>query len=417
MGIQRPLVIASLAIALTVSAGLASTAAQAAEGEKSFEVYGFVQLDYVQDFDRVNPDWDSTLRPSKIPTIDGFYGSDGQAILSARQTRLGVQGNLPVEGSDLYTRFEFDLFGVGNDAGQTTFRLRHAYGQWKNWLAGQTNSLFMDGDIFPNVIDYWGPAGMVFLRNPQIRWTPINGANSFAVAIEQPSNDIDSGKVREIDPGLAESLQGDEKYPDLTAQFRMNRDWGHLQFAGILRDIGYDTANNVPPFDNTGNNPSGSETGWGLDLTGTYKTTDMDAIRAGVVYGHGIASYMNDGGVDLAPECDLDPQGDCIPNTVKAKAVPLLGVSAYYDHYWNSEYSTSFGYAQTSVDNQSGQQADAFNAGRYASVNLLYKPAKQVMTGIEALWGEREDNNGDKGNDVRVQVSFQYKFSSKDFEL
>jgi hypothetical protein len=40
-------------------------------------------------------------------------------------------------------------------------------------LAGQTNSLFMDGDVFPNTIDYWGPAGMVFYRNVQLRWTPF----------------------------------------------------------------------------------------------------------------------------------------------------------------------------------------------------------------------------------------------------
>ena len=25
----------------------------------------------------------------------------------------------------------------------------------------------MDPDVFPNTIDYWGPTGMMFLRNPQ----------------------------------------------------------------------------------------------------------------------------------------------------------------------------------------------------------------------------------------------------------
>ena len=160
-----------LGIGAIAAACMAGTAV-GADGDKSFEIYGFAQVDYVQDFDRVNPDWDATLRPSKIPTVDGLYGSDGQAILSVRQSRLGAQGNLPVEGSNLFTKLEFDFYGTGNDAGQTTIRLRHAYGQWKDWLAGQTNSLFMDGDIFPNVIDYWGPTGMVFLRNPQIRWTP-----------------------------------------------------------------------------------------------------------------------------------------------------------------------------------------------------------------------------------------------------
>ena len=74
-------------------------------------------------------------------------------------------------GKPYEAKFEFDLFGVGEDAGQTTIRIRHAYASWGPFLAGQTNTLFMDGDLFPNTIDYWGPAGMVFLRNPQLRWT------------------------------------------------------------------------------------------------------------------------------------------------------------------------------------------------------------------------------------------------------
>ena len=69
-----------------------------AAAAQSFEIYGAVQADYIQDFNRVDPDWTSTLRPSKIPTDDGFYGSDGQAILSAKQSRFGVKSTLPVEG-------------------------------------------------------------------------------------------------------------------------------------------------------------------------------------------------------------------------------------------------------------------------------------------------------------------------------
>src|SRR4051812_3499022 len=84
------------------------------------EVYGFAQLDYIQDFKRTNPAWESTLRPSKIPTQGNQYGSDGQAILSARQSRLGVNTNNSLSGSELKTKFEFDMFGVGVDEGQTT---------------------------------------------------------------------------------------------------------------------------------------------------------------------------------------------------------------------------------------------------------------------------------------------------------
>ncbi len=362
--------------------------------DSTFEVYGFGMVDYIQDFNRVNPAWDSTLRPSRIPTTEGQYGSDGQAILSARQSRLGVNYSLPVGSETLVTKFEFDLFGVGSDEGQTTIRLRHAYGEWGDWLGGQTNSLFMDVDMFPNVIDYWGPSGMVFLRNPQIRWTPVKGSTIFAVAIENPGVDVDTSG-----PYSGSSIQGNETFPDITTQLRFNEDWGHIQLAGILRQLDYESLGTPD------NDPSGSETGWGLDLTSNFKFGN-DTLRLGVVYGEGIASYMNDGGMDMGAESISDePMG----------AVPLTGVVAYYDLNWNSQWSTAVGYSYTEVDNERFQAGDAFQKGEYASINLLYAPSKPIMMGVEYLWGKRTDNDGDTGDDNRIQFSMKYSFSSLDF--
>lgn len=365
----------------------------ALQAEDSFEIYGFAQLDYIQDFDRVNPDWEATLRPSRIPTTDGLYGSDGQAILSVRQSRFGVQGNTLVEGQNLYTRFEIDMYGVGEDEGQTTIRLRHAYGEWGSILAGQTNSLFMDGDMFPNVIDYWGPAGMVFLRNPQLRYTHRMEGMHIAFAIENPGDDVDAGQFNVVTAN--QNIQGDEKLPDVTAQWRMDNEWGHLQVAGILRDIGYE--NTATPD----NKPDGSEPGWGLHVSTNLKF-NRDKLLASVVYGEGIASYMNDGGMDLAPDNLL---------FTEAQAVPLLGMLLYLDHYWNDQWSSSVGYSFTEVDNTLFQTGDAFEKGEYFSANLLFTPAKPILVGIEYLWGQRTDNDGDTGEDNRIQISVKYNFS------
>jgi hypothetical protein len=395
------------AVGVTLAAaGLGFTQAQAADGGKSFEVYGFAQLDYIQDFGRVNPDWEDTLRPSRIPTADEQFGDDGQAMLSVKQSRFGVRGSLPTDKGPINTKFEFDMFGVGSDAGETTIRLRHAYGEFGQFLAGQTNSLFMDGDIFPNTIDYWGPAGMVFLRNPQIRWTPIsNDSRSLAVAIENPGNDIDSGQFREVAdfPGA----QGDEEWPDLTAQYRMKGDWGHVQVAGILRWIGTevladtnsDGINDQVVYDD-------SDTGWGVNLTAVINVLERDAIRAGVVYGEGIASYMNDGGMDAGPDRAPGDPG------VQVEAVELTGVSVYYDHWWSDQWSSSAGYSWTEVDNTDGQTADTFEKGSYAAANLLHYPVKNVMVGGELLWGEREDFGGADNDDTRLQISFKYDFGT-----
>ena len=392
----------------------------ASAGESSFEIYGFAMVDYIQDFGRVNPDWEDTLRPSRIPTDDEQFGGDGNASLSVKQSRLGFQANLPTGGGDIYTKFEIDMFGVGSDAGETTIRLRHAYGEYGAFLAGQTHSLFMDINMFPNTIDYWGPAGMVFLRNPQIRWTPLKGDSTFAIAIENPGNDIDSGQFREVAdfPGA----QGKQDLPDFTARWRQKTGFGHVQLAGILRSIGAEVICDPGQTDANALNycPSGAggktevifdddAIGWGLNLTTVVNLLERDALRVGLVHGEGIASYMNDGGMDAGPDRPVGSPG------VQVEAVELTGFTGFYDHWWNSRWSSSAGYSFTEVDNTAGQTPDTFKKGQYALVNLLHYPADKVMMGIEFLWGEREDLNGASNDDTRIQVSFKYNFSSNDF--
>jgi hypothetical protein len=396
-------------LAAAVSAALfAGAPAVAEETGRSFEIYGFAQADLIQDLTgRLDPNWDDAFRPSKIG-MDEQFGGDGQSSISVKQSRFGVKGSMPTGagGTPLNFKFEFDLFGTGVDAGQTTFRLRHAFGEWGSLLAGQTNSLFMDGDVFPNTIDYWGPAGMVFYRNVQIRWTPYRTDSShFAIAIERPGNDIDSGNIRLIEGLEGAQIQNNEELPDLTAQWRIGGDWGHFQAAGILRKVGYEYR--VNPTDKW---QSGSEPGWGINLGSSIKTFGKDQVLLQVVYGEGIANYMNDGGMDLAPSASFD--ADSV-TSLKAQAVPLTGVVAYYDHYWSEQWSSSIGYSYTEVDNTNFQDPGSFHKGDYASGNLLYYPAENLMVGGELLWGQRTNNDGTSGDDVRFQFTVKYNFGIK----
>jgi len=400
---------ATLAFAVALVIGAATAAPASAEDTgRSFELYGFAQADFIQDIDgRLDPNWDDAFRPSKIG-IDEQFGGDGQSSISVKQSRFGVKGSMPTGegGTPLNFKFEFDLFGTGVDAGQTTFRLRHAYGEWGPLLAGQTNTLFMDGDVFPNTIDYWGPAGMVFYRNVQIRYTPFKTENShFSIAVERPGNDIDSGNLRLIEGFEDVQVQNDEALPDLTAQYRYGGDWGHVQVAGILRKVGFEVRET--PADRWS---SGSETGWGVNVGSAINTFGQDKILLQVVYGEGIASYMNDGGMDLAPTATFD---DTAVTDVQAEAVQLTGIVAYYDHYWSDQWSSSIGYSYTEVDNTNFQAADTFNKGEYASVNLLHYPGENLMIGGEFLYGRRTNNDGADGDDVRFQFTVKYNFGIK----
>jgi hypothetical protein len=397
-----------LASALLITAGLVAPDAWSADNGRTFEIYGFAQADFIQDIGgRLDPDWDDAFRPSKI-CFDEACGGDGQSSLSVKQSRFGVKGRMPTGSTTapIDFKFEFDLFGTGVDAGQTTMRLRHFYGEWGPLLAGQTHSLFMDIDVFPNTIDYWGPSGMVFYRNVQIRYTPFRNEHShFAVALERPGNDIDAGGLRLID-GLEDlQVQNDEELPDLTAQYRHGGDWGHVQVGGILRKVGYEIR--ASPADRW---VDGSEVGWGVNLSGVFNVFEKDAVRLQVVYGEGIASYMNDGGMDLAPSATRSAG---VVTDVESEAVALTGVVAYYDHWWSEKWSSSIGYSFTKVDNTNFQEPDTFQKADYASGNLLYYPADNLMIGGELMWGQRTNLDDESDDDVRFQFSIKYNFGIK----
>ena len=364
----------------------------------SLEVYGFAQVDAIYDFNRVDPDWNDSTRPSKIPVANpDQFGEDGEALISVRQSRLGFRSVMPTSMGPLKTWFEWDLYGAGNDAGDRDLNLRHFWGELGAFGGGQTWTNWMDIDIFPNTIDYWGPPGMIFIRKPQIRYTHmLNERGSlFSIAIEDPDNDVDPGEIRDIDAELAETFQSKEPLFDLTARYRGEHDWGHWQLGGIVRRLEAESTDTVV-------NRSFNDWGWGLNLTGVLGTFGRDKLKAGVVYAEGIAAYFNDGGSSLAPG-----SGD-------AEAVESLGITLYYDHYWNDNWSSSVGWGMHEQDNTNGQQADAFKRGQLAQANLLWSK-EEFLTGFEVIWAQRDNNNGDDNSDFRVQYTLKYSFGHQFF--
>lgn len=367
--------------------------------QKHLELYGFVQLDTIYDFEQSDPDWKDTLRVSKIPINcpgDAGCGKDGETVFGVRQTRFGMRGHTPTAIGEVNTTLEFELFGVGVDAGQTTPRLRHAWAEVGAFGAGQTWSVFMDPDVFPNTVDYWGPTGMMFLRNPQLRWTPYRREGAqFAIALESPSSALDTGKTADIDPSDNPlRIESENDLPDLTAHWRASGEWGHAQLAGIVRSVGYETASSA------NGDPSGSETGWGLNASAGLTVGARDKLNLQLAYGEGIASYVNDGGSDLAPNDEV----------TGPELLPLLGALLYYDHYWTERWSSTLGWSINEQDTTDGQYGSAFHRGQYGNLNLLYYPAPGVMIGGEFVYGELELEDGSKADDSRLQMSFKYRF-------
>ena len=370
-------------------------------GERTFEVYGFAMLDAGYQFKQNHPDWFDVIRPVKLPAFEDEFAPDGKMYYGVRQSRLGVKYNAPTKYGELKTIFEFELFGTGVDAGQTTFRLRHAYGELGQFGAGQTWSPFMDIDVFPNSLEYWGPNGMVFFRNLQARWMPFKGRNAVTIALERPGASGDQGVF--ADRIELSGIRPKFDLPDLSGNVRFTRDWGHLQIAGMLRRIKWvDVVDDEFDLD-------GTELGAGLNISSNLKFTPKDTGRFSFTFGQGIQNYMNDAPVDIGIE--LTPGGDP-RRPITGVALPMWSLVAFLDHSWSKRFSTAIGYSMLDIDNSSGQLPSAFKRGHYALGNLLFYPVENVMVGGELQWGRRENFlDGFTSDDVRLQFSFRYNFS------
>lgn len=364
------------------------------------DIYGHAMLDMGYQSGQSDPDWFDVVRPTKLPSYENEFGDDGSFFSSVRQSRLGVSTTTPTKYGDLKTIFEFELFGVGSDAGETTFRLRHAWGELGAFGAGQYWSTFMDIDVFPNSIEYWGPNAMVFYRNVQARWTPWkDGDSRFAISIERPGASGDGGKF--ADRVELEGVKGDFELPDLAAHYRWARDWGHIQLAGILRNIEWNDLKD-DEFD-----LSGSETGWGLNLSGNYRI-GPHVLRGSIVYGEGIQNYMNDASVDIGI---VENFGDSV-RPIYGKTIPLFGIVAFLDLNWSDEWTSTVGYSIQDNDLPDGQSPSSFEKGQYALANILWHPVPEFFIGPEIQWAKRHNfSDGFSSDDLRIQVSAKWNFS------
>jgi len=362
------------------------------------DIYGAAMLDMGYQGKQNNPNWFDVVRPTQLPSFKDQYGHDGNWFSGVRQSRLGVKAFVPTSLGELKTTFEFELFGTGVDAGQTTFRLRHAYGELGHFGAGQTWSPFMDPDVFPNSIEYWGPNGMVFFRNVQARWMPLMGDTSVTLAIERPGASGDQGVYS--DRIELQNIKGRFPLPDFSGNVRHSGKWGHVQVAGILRKIKWDDTLE-DQFD-----LSGSATGWGINAS-TNINTKGGVFRGSLVYGEGVENYMNDAPVDIGIKNNFS-------NTVTpivGKALPVLGIVAFYDINWSEKWTSTAGYSMVNIENSDAQTPDAYHRGHYALGNILYHPIPEVFFGGELQWGKRENNSdGFTSDDVRIQFSVKYSF-------
>jgi hypothetical protein len=322
--------------------------------------------------------------PASIP-IPAPAASVSNSTVSVRPSRINIDFLVPIKTEQSLRFFlEMDFFGSSS----TTPRLRHAYAQGKNLLIGQTFSNFMDVDAGPDTLDFQGPNSWVSIRNPQLRYTyRFDKSTTASISIEKASSDV-AFKTADF------NAQPNSPSPDGTVQFRHEMSFGHVQIAGLFRDI----SASLP------DGRSDSVFGWGLNLAGLFKIAGKDAFVYQGAYGNGIERYINDTsglGIDAAVISVQNP---------RLEAVPAIATYGGYQHFWSAKLRSSAVYGFLQTENTAAQVSSAFHRSEYSAVNLIWSPITQLSFGTEFLYGWRANKDNSTGNAPRIQLSAKYNF-------
>lgn len=280
-----------------------------------------------------------------------------QFNIFANETRF----NMKYTHGDVMGFIEMDFWGgEGNEIVSNSAhpRLRHAFIKYKDVLAGQTWSTFMNTSAIPESADFAGAtAGLVFIRQGQVRYTIGN----FQVSLENP-----------------ETWGGDtanDNVPDVIARYNLKGDWGSVSFSALGRQLNTTLSGD-------------SETAIGGSIAGRINSIGKDDFRFQFHHGE-LGRYV---GVGFTKDIDTNQ------NTGIEQVEETTAYLAAYRHYWNETLRSTVLYGTAKAD-VSGAERSQW------SVNIFENLTKQLAVGFEVGQFKMDDKNADSNY---AQLSMQY---------
>ncbi len=313
--------------------------------------------------------------PAAIPV--GGDSSTTDFDIHIRESRFIFNVFRPEQDLQAYLEFDFSANTGGDErtTNATSPNVRHAFLRWRDLLAGQSWSTFLNADALPENIDFIGPVeGTVFIRQPQLRYT----RGPWKFAIENPETTVTPFG------GGPRIVTDTANVPDLVVRYNHTADWGHFTVAGLGRQLGID-------------GPGGTdrELAWALSLSGKFDIGRND-LRWMLSGGPGIGRYL---GLNTANEAVLDGQGNL-------NAIDAYGGFVSYRHLWSDQWRSNFTLSAFRADNDTDLTGmNVTQSAESAHVNLIYQATPHLRFGMEYIHGRREVESGASGNMNRLQFS------------
>ena len=267
--------------------------------------------------------------------------------------------------------------------------LRHAYGQIWNLLAGYSFSALVDVDSMPDTLDFEGPGSMVYVMQPQVRYTlPLDTAkkHTLAFSLERGTSDI----LTQV-PTTQVTVTPTSPWPDGVIRYRYEGARGHFQAGAVFRSVG----------GYVGDTAQRHTFAWGVSLAGAAHVGERDNFLYQLNAGKGMGRYVEDV-QGLAPDVGIDRHGHLA-------ALPLCSGFLGYQHYWSETLRSTLTYGYLKVDSKEYRFTTDFYRSDYGAVNLIWNPRGTSFNfGVEYLYGDQVLRTGRSGHANRVQISIQY---------
>ena len=362
------------------------------------KIAGYVNLTLVNSFDPMLIS-DRFIVGSIPPEGSNTSGAEAGTAVTANQTRINYEIREETRHGTLRAFIEADFEGEGD-----TFRLRHAFGQYRWALAGKTWSTLMDLESRPEEVDFEGINGIILSRQAQMRVFPnFKHRMSFKLSLEDPRTDVANGEGVKGNGDLVMSV---DKL-NLSELSKGNlRDW-NSRVALILRDLEGEQYNS---------RGSGSATGWGITTSGRKAITrwgEEDFILWQLSYGKGLGRYLNDLNTTGGGDAVFDPEG-------KLRPLPVFAGYVSFQHTWAKGFwfldklpgkmRSNLTLSWVDIDNFDFQDDLNYNSTLRASTNIIYLPTPHLRLGAELLWGQRKNKDDSKGTATQIQISARYDF-------
>jgi hypothetical protein len=355
-------------------------------GETAVRVGGFIDFDVnVTNTSDGSIASASIARDFYIPGATPIGGEDQTVTdFTAEASRLFVSAERNIGETAIKGYVEMDFLGSlqGNERVSNSFspRLRRAYVSMGGWLAGQEWTTFQNTSAIPESASFLVLSdGMVFIRQPQIRYTTGN----FQFALENGDTTITdlTGARLEADSNAL---------PDVVARYNWSGDHGNVSFAAIGRQLRAD----LQGMEET-------TVGYGGSVSGRVRLGARDDIRFNVFGGEGLGRYV---GINAVNGAAIDPV------TGDFEAIPVYGGLIAWRHPFGDTARFNLGYSGLWADQPGFVPGSSTETVQSAYGAILWDIADKTTVGVETMFGRRETMDGDDGTLTRMTVSAKHAF-------